>query len=462
MYLAGIDIGTTSICCVLVDAVTGQRIRVCNRANDASLLSNQAWERIQDPDRIMIIINTMLEELGDDWDQVEAIGISGQMHGILYVDNQGRAVSPLYNWQDQRGNLTYDEASTFMMEVQQRTNYTVATGYGFVTHFYNIHHNMVPNEAAYLCTIGDYVSMRLCGASVPLMDASNAASLGLFDIASYSFDKAALKKLGIAPEQVPALASSSRMVGATKEGVPVMCAIGDNQASFIGAVPDLEQSWLINIGTGSQISVYCAEPIQVPGMETRPFPGGGYLLVGASLSGGKSYALLEALFNDICKQFAPATAPTHSLFTQMNELAEQALRENDEELLHVSTQFYGTRADPSIAGAISGIRDIHFTAGHLIIGFLHGIVDELLSYAEAIPVRLREQIVTAAVSGNGIRKNPAMRQLVEQKLGLPLYMSPLEEEAAFGAAIYAGAASGRFLDIRDGISKFALKDEQPC
>jgi len=83
----------------------------------------------------------------------------------------------------------------------------------------------------------------------------------------------------------------------------------------------------------------------------------------------------------------------------------------------------------------------------------------LLGFAAAIPAERRAQITKAAVSGNGIRKNPAMRQLVEQKLGLPLFMSAIEEEAAFGAAIYAGAASGRFNSIQEGISAFATKEE---
>ena len=459
MVLAGIDIGTTSICCVLVDAAIGKRIRVIERANDAIMASGQPWERMQDPDRIVNIIYEMIAELGNDWSQIEAIGVSCQMHGILYVDNRGQAVSPLYNWQDQRGNVLRDESTTYIDEIHARTGYAVSAGYGMVTHYYNQCQHIIPSEAAYLCTIGDYAAMRLCGANVPVMDASNAAGLGLFDIANGVFDEAALNMLDIHARHIPEVATASRIVGMTEKGIPVACAVGDNQASFIGAVPELERSWLMNIGTGSQISVYQSEPVEVPGMETRPFPGGGYLLVGATLSGGKSYALLESLFSDICRQFAPTADFSSSLYERMNVLAEQALREEDEQLLQVSTQFFGTRSNPSITGAITHIRDVHFTAKHWVVGFLNGMIDELLGFTNAIPAEWRERISTVAVSGNGIRKNPAMRKLVERKLGLPLFMSAIEEEAAFGAAIYAGAASGRLPDVRCGISTFAIKEE---
>src|SRR5690606_18847038 len=97
----------------------------------------------------------------------------------------------------------------------------------------------------------------------------------------------------------------------TLTGQKVACAIGDNQASFLGSVPSLAQSLQVNVGTGSQISIFTPSLEEVPGLadpllETRPFPGGGYLLVGASLGGGKTYALLEALFRDIHDSFAAA------------------------------------------------------------------------------------------------------------------------------------------------------------
>ena len=74
--------------------------------------------------------------------------------------------------------------------------------------------------------------------------------------------------------------------------IPVTVAIGDNQASFLGAAGSENNTLLVNMGTGGQISVLTDQYFETEGIEARPFLGGKYLLVGASLCGGKAYALL--------------------------------------------------------------------------------------------------------------------------------------------------------------------------
>ncbi|MBW7461032.1 hypothetical protein K0U00_43945, partial [Paenibacillus sepulcri] len=237
--------------------------------------------------------------------------------------------------------------------------YPVSTGYGLVTHFYNVRSKMVPAQARRLCTIGDYLAMRLCGSSAPVMDASNAASLGLFDLRNREFDRDAVNKTGIDPSILPMLAGNDNpLVGRTGDGKPVFCAIGDNQASFIGAVAKAEDSLLVNVGTGSQISVYSNTYENIAGLDTRPFPGGGYLLVGASLSGGKSYELLERFFREICHAFTGLEMSDSALFEAMNRLAAASL-EADEALPLVGTQFYGTRHKPDAAGTITGLNALN-------------------------------------------------------------------------------------------------------
>ncbi len=145
--------------------------------------------------------------------------------------------------------------------------------------------------------------MKLCGETVPLVDASNAAGLGLFSLEGLTFSLDAMeKKVGMDPGMAPRLAEG--IIGITKDGKTVACAIGDNQASFLGAVPGLRGTLLFNVGTGAQVSVFsetlrqgCSVRSSDKIIESRPFPGGGYLLVGSSLGGGKSYALLERFFS---------------------------------------------------------------------------------------------------------------------------------------------------------------------
>lgn len=453
MYVAGIDIGTTSICCVVVNAESGEQVACAGKLNDAGLDPANEWERTQDPDRIAEIVEDLIGELGGHWDRVGAIGISCQMHGVLYVNEYGEAVGPLYTWQDQRGECRFDGAATYAGYLQSRTGYPLASGYGLVTHFYNTRCGFVPHDALYLCTIGDYIAMRLCGSRVPLMDASNAASLGLFDLEARRFDFERIKELGMDPGLLPPVAGEDDIAGRTPDGKLVACAIGDNQASFLGSVPSLTESMLVNIGTGAQLSVFSETPEAILPriIEARPFPGGGYLLAGASLGGGKSYALLESLFRDVLASFGAAPNAPRSLYERMNEMAEEALQEGGTPL-RVSASFFGTRENPASAGSIDGINDTNLTAKQLVLGVLNGVADELLGFAAFLPDRLRSRITTIAASGNGVRNNPVMRRLLREKLGYPLRLSRIEEEAAFGAALYAGVRAGVFPSFEAAIS----------
>ena len=105
MKSIGIDIGTTSISLVLAGFPDGTLIQAVTLPNNTFLPSARPWERLQDPAAILAKVYPALEGLLSAWGDVAAIGLTGQMHGILYLDRSGLAVSPLYTWQDGRGNL---------------------------------------------------------------------------------------------------------------------------------------------------------------------------------------------------------------------------------------------------------------------------------------------------------------------------------------------------------------------
>lgn len=79
----------------------------------------------------------------------------------------------------------------------------------------------------------------------------------------------------------------------------VTTAIGDNQASFLGAVGNENGTLLVNIGTGGQISVLSDQYFAEDGIEARPFLDGKYLLVGASLCGGKSLCFAGRIITNL-------------------------------------------------------------------------------------------------------------------------------------------------------------------
>ena len=277
MYFIGIDIGTSSICGVVYHTST-QNVISITKENCATIPSSKSWEKKQDADTIIDIVINMVREFQSQYKEIKGIGITGQMHGIVYTDIQGNAVSPLYTWQDGRGNLNYRENQSYAAYLSDITGCPVATGYGLVTHFYNVQNGLVPTNATKLCTIMDYAVMKLSGKKIPQIDPTNAASLGFFDKKELVFDMKAIQKAGIDITMVPEVAPSASLTGYFHK-IPVYTAIGDNQASFLGSVRDIEHSIHITVGTSSQMSIYTDHYMEIDSLDTRPLPGGGYLLV---------------------------------------------------------------------------------------------------------------------------------------------------------------------------------------
>jgi sedoheptulokinase len=304
-----------------------------------------------------------------------------------------------------------------------------------VTHAYNLEHGLVPDTAVKLCTIHDYLAMVLAGNTTPVTDPTDAASLGLYDLQQRCFDPVALKQAGLDPAMLPDIAADPYL-GTGSLGIPVFNAIGDNQASFLGSTGGDLNCMLANVGTGSQFSVYTPKYMSCSGLETRPFPGGGYLLVGASLCGGRAYALLEKFFRQTV-EMATGTAPD-SCYDSMAALL--AGSEKPADIPAVTPLFQGTRQDPSLRGHIDGLSTENLTPLHLIWGMMEGMAGELhdmyLLYRNA-----GGSDVSFIGSGNGLRKNKYLQKCFSDLFGQTLVMSDCNEEAATGAAQFAASCN---------------------
>ena len=434
--LIGLDIGTTSISAVAVDASTGALLRAVTVPNDSVLPSPDGISRLQDPARIAETVLSLKESLVLAFSPVAAIGVTGQMHGILYLDRVGRAASPLYTWQDSRGNLPYG-GSTYATHLSERTGYPLASGFGLVTHFINCEQGLVPAEAATFCTIQDYIAMLLTHRETPLLHASNGASFGCYDLTSQAFGLSAMEKAGLDGGLLPAVTAETAVIG--QDGsIPVAAAIGDNQASVLGSLRE-DGDLLVNIGTGSQVSAVVSAPVPFPAGAVRPYVDGRFLLAGSPLCGGRAYALLHRFFARCAERFGGDGRDVYDVMNSM--AAEQA----DAHTLIVDPRFCGTRADPALRGTVSNISEDNFTPEQLTRGVLWGMADELYKLYKQMP--LSSPTAGLVGSGNAVRKNPVLRQYLEEQFGLKLKLPVHREEAACGAAVFAAAAAGVYPDI---------------
>lgn len=429
MKTLGLDIGTTTISAVVYEE--GRGVLAARTIKNDSFLTGEPWERLQDPSVIFGKSVSLVCELLREFPDVAAMGLSGQMHGILYLDNAGTPVSPLYIWQDGRGDLPYREHQSWASRLSEITGYPLATGYGLVTHYYNQNHGLVPERANYLCTIHDYLAMKFAGRTVPVTEATDAASLGLYDGPNRRFDPVALEKAGIDPAMLPEILCEP-CLGTGMLGIPVYAALGDNQASFLGSTGGRTDVLLVNMGTGGQVSVYSPDYLQTDALETRPFPDGGWLLVGASLCGGRSYALLETFLRETAKL---VTGQEVSAYDAMAKALDAAYPLSNAPT--IVTRFQGTRKNPDLRGSVTGLGADNFTPAHFIQGVMQGMAAELFDMYQSYLALGGKAPAAMIGSGNGLRKNRHLRRIFEETFGLPLILSENEEEAACGAAIYA-------------------------
>ena len=428
MKIIGIDIGTTGVCGVCVDSESGAMLKSVTKANSSFIETDKAFEKIQNPDIIMQTVYEIMAEL--EADDASAIGFSGQMHGIVYTDADGKAVSPLYIWQDERAAAVYKDGKSYAEYLG------CFAGYGNATDFYNRENGLVPETATHFCTIADYAVMQLCNLNKPVCHITNAASLGCFDVVENRFT--------IENPMLPEVTSDFTVCGKYKD-IPVGVALGDNQASFIGSVRSGKDA-LVNVGTGSQISWLSETPVDLKGVEIRPFDGKRFLAAGCALCGGRAFAMLEKFFRQAVE------AATGEKIRSCYPFIDRLLENKTETTLSADSRFCGTRSDPSVRGSFSGISEENFTPADFACALLEAMADELYGMYD-------KKASGLVCSGNGIRLNGALQRIVAKKFGAEIKIPLYEEEAAFGATLSAMTASGMCKNIDEACLRIRYKGE---
>lgn len=440
MVLIGLDLGSTTLSLAAVDAADGRTVQVMNEPNKRALPSDISGGVLLDAEGMALDALSLIECAERTFPEIAAIGLTGQMHGVLYLSGEGQALSPLYSWQDQRGQMPVGDGVTLAQALSERSGYPLATGYGLVTHSALQRQGRVPEQATVLCTIADYVGMRLCGLASPCLHESMAHSLGLYDMHRHAFDVEAVERLGINPAILPMTVSDGCVLGYTGRGIPVAVALGDNQAGYIGATADLNRDVLLNIGTSGQLTVHGDLLRPDAKLERRPLMGDAHIAVGASLCGGRAWQEMASFLND-CAQLL-GVLPPDDLYERMN----RAALGGKPNALRLRASFLGTRQDPTLRGSLQGIGLNSLTCANLLHAAAEGIVNELYEQYAAACIRQGARLIG---SGNALRRNPALQAAAQRAFGTQLLLPVHQEEAAYGAALLAGTVGGIFSSIAE-------------
>lgn len=437
----GVDIGTTTVSAVVYDVDNKTQLEAYSLPHNSYTCSDIFSE--QSVSAIMDKAEKLLRHILKCYTKIISIGVTGQMHGIVYIDEEGNPVSDLINWQDKRADQILDNGKTACELICDLTGSRISTGYGIATHYFNCCKGLVPDNAVGMCSIMDLFAMKICGRKNPITHTSVAASFGLFDVRAGVFSRDKLSPLGIDEGFLPCVTGKSLIIGECG-GIPVSVALGDNQASFLGAVSKNSDSVLVNIGTGSQISIV-SDFREVNGdLEIRPFVEGKYLLCGSALCGGFAYSMVEQFFRSYVSYAGLSDEPQYKI---INRLAEEAYERG--ECLNVDVSFFGKRSNPDGRGSITMIDRKNFTPAALALGVLNGMCKELYDMYKDIG----EKKINVIASGGAVKKNAVLQKLIAERFGMEVSVNSVDEEAATGVALFSAFAVGK-IAYNDGFSEY--------
>lgn len=423
--LLGIDIGTTKSACVVLESGRDALLFCASEPHHAEIAPG-----VQDPAAHLALVEKMIRSIpGELKNNISAIGVTGQMHGVVLWNRYG-IVSPLYTWQ----STVPDIARITDIEP------TLCQGFGITTLAHLQNENRL-EPYTFSGTIMDHIVWHLTGQQDRVMiDQTNAASWGAYDLHQHCFKQDVLEKLSIPTALLPEIVPPGTRAGDTEwgedsglpSGIPVMTAVGDNQASVFFTSNDPENELFLTIGTGSQLSAITESAASDAVCDYRPYPDGRYLAVAAPLCGGASWALLADLFRQTLTAYGAEVPDDTVLYRKLDELALAEM--NSDDLPLVQPHFLGERYDAALRGGIAGMTLNNVTPGKLAAGFALGIIRNL---RDSLPVTVREGRTELLCSGNGIRRNQSMQKACTLLFGLPCQFPESREEAACGAALLA-------------------------
>ena len=465
----GLDVGTTTISSVILEVDSGRIAAYSTAANtaDSTPREEKARGRAElDLGKLWTLIVQVLAEtiaqVPARKEEVRGLGVTGQMHGVAFLNPDATPLGPAITWQDQRvEDRIPGQAETYLErfismaggpQAFERMGCMPAPGFLGPTLFWLELNGQLPPPPALACFIPDAAVSFLSGCC-PCIDPTDGGSSGVFDIVACDWDWRLIQRLGLPREIFPEVRESGGWAGdllphiaertGLPEGTPVFVALGDNQASFLGSTREPEESILVNVGTGGQVSALADGFYRLPSLDTRYFPNGHYLLVGAGLFGGRSYAYLRDFFREVGVAFFDGNG-SEELYDEMTRLA--AAVPPGAEGLRCIPLFTGTRMDPKARASFSGISPRNFTPAHFARALLEGMAEGFFDFYKKMKPVIGERTHLVG-AGNGIRRNRLLAEILAKRFDMPLHIPSHEEEAATGAALMAAVGAGELENL---------------
>jgi xylulokinase len=441
--LVGLDVGTTGVKALALSP-DGE---VLARAEETYELSTPqpGWAE-QDPEDWWRAAERALARLGGE---ATAIGLSGQMHGLVVLDDRDRLLRPAILWNDQRteAECVEIEERVGLSRLIQLTGNRALTGFTAPKLLWLRRHE--PDtyaRIAHMLLPKDYVRLRLTGERA--IDVADASGTLLFDVAGRRWSEEMLEALELDPAWLPRALESPEISGTTAGGIPVAAGAGDQAAAALGVGVDHPGPVSVVLGTSGVVFAALPEFAADPRARVHAFchavPGGWHAM-GVMLSAAGSLRWLRDALGSR-HGYAEMTAAAGAWAPGTEGLT----------FLPYLTGERTPHADPHARAAFAGLTLRH-DLGALVRAVLEGVAFGLRDSLEL----LRELGVdprAGHASGGGARSELWLR-ILASVLGLPIRRAATDEGSAYGAALLAGVAAGVFRDVHEAVAACVRLDD---
>ena len=442
----GIDLGTSAVKLLLVDE-RGAILREVTKEYPLSF-PQPGWAE-QDPEDWWKAVQRGILQLTEHTDksEIRAIGVGGQMHGLVALDAQDRVIRPAILWNDGRTGEEVDYLNT-VVGTEKLSALTANIAFaGFTAPKLLWMRKHEPENFARIAKImlpKDYINYRLTG--VHSCDYSDASGMLLLDVEHKRWSGEMLEICGLTEEQMPRLFESCEPVGTIRGfvsgalGLPRGCLVvagaGDNAAAAVGTGVVGEGGCNLSLGTSGTLFIssktFCAAPRNA--LHAFAHADGGWHLMGCMLSAAS------------CNKWL-----CEDILGTADYAAEQA--EITDEKLGRSHVFFL----PYLMGERSPINDVNArgvfigmtmdtTRADLVQAVLEGVAFAIRDSFEAAR-SLGIAIPRSRICGGGAR-SPLWRKIFANVLGIPLDMVKTEQGPGYGAAILAMVGCGAYPDVQ--------------
>ena len=447
--LLGIDLSTTGAKALLIDEM-GHTIASASTPLTLST-PRPLWAEQQPRDwweATVASIRAALATAAATGDEVRGIGLTGQMHGLVLLDEHGEPLRPAILWNDQRTAAACDEirARLGRRRLIAVTGNDALPGFTAPKALWVRHHEPdVYARAAHMLLPKDYIRYRLTGDFA--MDKADGSGTLLFDLAARNWSAEVTTALDIPPSWLPPTHEGPDITGAISAevtaltglaaGTPVMAGGGDQAAQAVGVGAIDPGMAAITLGTSGVVFAATSTPLFEPEGRLHAFchamPGRWHLM-GVMLSAAGSLQWLR-----------DTLAPEASFDALMDEAAQAPA--GCEGLLFLP-YLSGERTphpDPLARGAWVGLTVRH-TRADMVRAVLEGVAFGLRDCFTLLAQIGLGNLSQARISGGGARSS-LWRSILASVLGIPLETVLTSEGAAYGAALLAGVGAGIWRDI---------------